>query len=207
MIAHVKSLASSPPAWHVRFLAMLPAIVSQARVAFRGLDPEKREDATAEIVASTFAAYARLVELDKEQLAYATPLAQFAIRQYHDGRRVGAKLNVRDVSSRYCQRSKHVRLESLHRFNSDEGQWREIVVEDKKAGPAEIAATRIDFAAWLKSLRPRMRRLANILATGESTANVARKFGVSNGRVSQLRRELMGRWDIFTADRPAAASA
>jgi hypothetical protein len=28
------------------------------------------------------------------------------------------------------------------------------VVEDHRAGPAEIAACRIDFASWLRLLRP-----------------------------------------------------
>lgn len=38
-------------------------------------------DAVQETVASAFVAYARLVKLGKEELAYATPLAQFAVRR------------------------------------------------------------------------------------------------------------------------------
>jgi hypothetical protein len=204
MIAQAKPSASSPPAWHNRFLAILPAILRQARIAFCGFDPKKREDAIAEVIANTFAAYSRLVELDKEDLAYATPLAHFAIRQYRDGRRVGMKLNVRNVSSRHCQRSKDVKLMSLHRFDSDEGQWREIVVEDKRATPADIAITRIDFQAWLNALPLKKRRLANMLAKGESTREASRSFHVSPGRISQLRRELAESWDKFHSQKTAA---
>ncbi len=40
-------------------------------------------DAVQEAVASAFVAYARLVRLGKEELAYVTPLAQFAVRRAH----------------------------------------------------------------------------------------------------------------------------
>ena len=47
MIAQVKPNAPSIPAWHGRFLALLPAVLRQARIAFRSLDPERHEDALA----------------------------------------------------------------------------------------------------------------------------------------------------------------
>ena len=42
----------SIPAWHAGFLEMLPAIRRQARLAFRHLDPEAREEAVEEAVAN-----------------------------------------------------------------------------------------------------------------------------------------------------------
>jgi hypothetical protein len=80
----------------------------------------------------------------------------------------------------------------------------EILVEDRHAGPAETAASRIDFAAWLRSLSHPKRRLAVTLGAGESTSAVARKFHVSLGRVPQLRRELKQAWEVFAAEHPAA---
>ena len=56
------------PAWHTRFLAMLPAIVTHARITFQHLDPESRAEAIQCVAASSFVAYARLVELDKEAI-------------------------------------------------------------------------------------------------------------------------------------------
>ncbi|MFH1265007.1 MAG: hypothetical protein ABIK89_04725 [Planctomycetota bacterium] len=37
------------PAWHATFLAMLPTIKTHAKIAFRHLDPEAREEAAARI--------------------------------------------------------------------------------------------------------------------------------------------------------------
>jgi DNA-binding NarL/FixJ family response regulator len=72
-----------------------------------------------------------------------------------------------------------------------------VLVEDKTATPADIAACRIDFAAWLLTLTNSQRRAANLLATGETTTVVAKKVGLTAGRVSQMRRELMRAWELF----------
>ena len=120
--------------------------------------------------------------------------------QVRAGRKVGSKLNIKDVSSEYCQHRKGVRVERLDRYDVVESGWREILVEDRRATPADIAATRIDFADWLKSLTPKMRRLAKALATGETTQVAACKFRLSPARISQLRRDLQQAWQTFQGE-------
>ena len=66
-----------------------------------------------------------------------------------------------------------------------------------------MAACRIDFAAWLNTLSDRQRKIAGALATGETTKVVARKFGLTAGRISQLRRELKEAWEAFMDDNVA----
>jgi DNA-directed RNA polymerase specialized sigma subunit len=66
---------------------------------------------------------------------------------------------------------------------------------------------RCDFSDWLKSLKRRDRRIAEVLAVGERTQNVAKRFKVSAGRVSQLRRELAESWRAFVGDEPAPEAA
>jgi FixJ family two-component response regulator len=78
-------------------------------------------------------------------------------------------------------------------------------VEDHHAGPAEIAATRIDFGQWLNTLGSRRRRIAQVLATGETTSRVARQFRISPARVSQLRSELRAAWHAFQGEELAVA--
>jgi hypothetical protein len=87
------------PASHEQFLQMMPSIVRHARIRFRCLSPAMRKDAVDDVVCLAFAAYARLVELGKEDIAYATPLAGYAVAQYRAGRRVGLRRNVHDVLS------------------------------------------------------------------------------------------------------------
>lgn len=189
-----------------RFLAMLPKIRARANAAFRGCRPAQREDLVAEVVAGAYCAFARLVERGKIELAHPTPLARYAVRQARGGRRVGAKLNIRDVSSDYCRKHKEIPLERLDRFDRRAEEWREVVVEDRQAAPADVAACRVDFAEWLRRLPARKARLARALAGGESTKEAARIFRISPARVSQVRRELKESWEAFQGGRRSEAA-
>jgi hypothetical protein len=194
------------PQHQAQFLRLLPLIVRQARVAFRGKDAESREELTAEVIANAYVCFARLVERGRESLAFGTPLGMYAVRQVRSGRRVGNKSNVRDITSRHCQVVKGVRVESLDGFDDDEEEWRELLLEDRHAGPAETAAARIDFGDWLGRLPRRRRRLAEVLATSETTTAAARQFGVSRSRISQLRAELKQSWKSFQGNEQAELS-
>ena len=182
---------------HDRFLAMLPTIRAQARVAFRSAKAEAREDLVAEVIANAFAAFVRLVERGKEDVALPTPLAWYAIRQVRSGRRVGSKLNVRDVMS---PANRRVVVRRFDGADWQDGEWQQILVEDRHAGPAKTAAARIDVAAWFRSLGRKKRKIARTLAQGETTSGTAKKFNVTAGRVSQLRRELAESWAAFQGE-------
>jgi hypothetical protein len=177
---------------------MLPAIRRQTARYVRHLSNEAHDDAFHEIVADTVVAYARLAELGKEDLAYPTPLVKYAWAKYRAGRRVGNRLNVRNVMSEHCRRRNHFVIESLDRFRGSTGNWREVLVEDRHASPAEIAAIRVDFFEWLKTLTSRNRQIAERLAIGETSGRVAQMFSVTTGRISQLRKELHKSWRKFT---------
>lgn len=190
--------------WHERFLAMLPTIQEQARFAFRRLDPEAREDAIQETIANALVAFVRLVQREKLDIAYPTALTRFAVAQIHDGRRVGNRLNVRDVLSPYAQQEKDIRVERLDRFDEKDNEWVEAVVEDHRTPIPEQVMFRCDFPIWLESLPRRNRRIALALAIGHTTGQVAKRFRVSPGRISQLRREMQRSWQEFQGDMLAA---
>jgi hypothetical protein len=197
----------SPPAWHATFEAMIPTIETHAKVAFRHLGCEARAEMVQEVICNCCQAYARLVEQGKTAVAFPTALAKFGVRQAKEGRKVGSKLNVKDISSDYCQQKKNLLLERLDRYDSEEQAWSEILVEDRHAGPAETAIVRLDFSTWLKRLPPRLRKIATFLSRGESTSTAAKRFRVSQGRISQIRRELLAAWRAFQGEEPALATA
>jgi hypothetical protein len=204
--------ASPAPAprrrWHRQFLALLPQIVVRAKIAFRHLKPEARAEMVQEVVCNALQAFARLVKLNKTSIAYAAPLATFGIKQARDGRKVGGHLNCLDVSSEYAQKIKGIVVDRLDRRDKDDDrQWCEVLVEDRRADAAAIVQTKLDFSDWLASLNRRDRRVAEFLAQGESTRAAARKFKVSDGRISQLRRELAESWHRFIGDDPGPAAA
>ena len=182
--------------WQSRFLTMLPKIRRHAEMRFRALSSELREEMVQETIVRALLDYLRLVERGKEHVAFATPLARFAIAHVRQGRRVGGRLNSKDISSEYCRRRSGLELESLDSQDAG-GSWREVLVEDRLSSPANVAAMRIDVEQWLKTLPNRSRQLMERLVMGESTSDTARLFGISPGRISQLRRELCRAWYAF----------
>ena len=210
MIAPVKKSCrkNSVPAWHAGFLAMLPAIVTHARICFRRLDPEAREETIQEVIANALVAYTRLYALGKVDLAYPTVLARFAVAQVNGGRKVGNRLNVREVLSKYAQRSKGFVVERLDHFDDEENAWKQAVIQDTRTAPVpDIVSFGVDFSDWLRRLPRRDRRIAESLALGNRTRDVAKRFDVSAGRISQLRRELAKSWRTFVGEESHAAEA
>jgi len=186
---------------HDRFLEMLPQIRRQALAACRRLGAEAQQEFVQSVVAAAYAAFFRLVELGKEDIAYATPLAQYGIKHVRCGRIVGTPRNVQDVGSKYGQIVQGIRVQRLDRQYAD-GQWKEILVEDHRSGPSEIAAARIDVSEWFRLLPVRNRRIAKDLAYGNATDDVAEKYELSKSRVSQLRNELRTSWLDFQGELP-----
>jgi hypothetical protein len=186
---------------------MLPKIENHARFAFRHLNPDNREEAAQEVVCNCCLAFASLVEQGRAEAATWSSLAKYAVAQVRDGRRVGSSLNIKDVSSPYCQQRKGVHVGSLHHWDNQDQSWREMLVEDQTATPADLAASRIDFSAWLETLNHRDRNIALKLSQGEETGRVAQLFRISAARVSQLRRELGEAWRAFHGELDSLAEA
>jgi hypothetical protein len=200
MIAFNQSSKPDDPTWHSRFMAMLPGIRRAANFRYRRLSPARKREVVDDVVGTCCAFYAGLVEKGQEERAYPSALVRFAAAQLLEGRQLGCSVNVRDISSTYCQQKKCLQLERLDQFDGETQAWEGILIEDRRAGPDAIAASRIDFAAWCASLSSLRREIANCLATGASTQEAARQFDVSPGRISQIRREFQESWDAFHGD-------
>jgi hypothetical protein len=63
-----------------------------------------------------------------------------------------------------------------------------------------VAASRLDLDDWFDQLPQFKRGIAQTLATGESTGETARRFQVTAGRVSQIRRELEDDWHQYQGE-------
>jgi hypothetical protein len=133
-----------------------------------------------------------------------TGIANNAIRYVRNGRRVGntsCSPGAMDVFRR-AQKArdfKVVSLDSNDQFipGSLVGTWKEWLACDHRVGPADEAAFRLDFSAWLAGLPEKKRRVAELLAEGHEGLVVARLVGIAQSRVSQLRGELEASWRAF----------
>jgi len=185
---------------------MIPGIQKQLRFAFRHSPPAVRQERIDDALAQAFVLFAQLVLRKRVRLAHPTALARYAAYRVRSGRPIGSRSNNRDVMSRVTQRRFGFRV-----MSADPGGWpgqlrpTELLGESRQATPAELAAIRVDFACWLGRLSDRQREIALCLAVGEPTGAVAHRFGLSCGRISQVRLELATRWRQFQGELPDRA--
>jgi hypothetical protein len=206
-VCDAQSAINSKAENHAAFLKMLPAIRRAAQISFRKADQELRDELISEVVARAYVGFAALAERGQLDRAMPTPLARYAIAQVRTGRRVGNRLRIRDLLSNYAQYRKNFIVERIDYFDDLENCWEQLVVEDRRATPADVAICRIDFAAWLHSLGARVREIALALARGETTSAVAKMFGVTAARISQLREWLRKSWEAFQGEPVTAGAA
>ena len=124
----------------------------------------------------------------------------------------------KDVMSRSTQFRHGFRVESLpasqatsveSRYGMVAGQRRQDAFEERLADntrtpvPDQVVF-RIDFPAWHQSQPDRTRRVIEAMAEGHRTEDIARRFGLSPGRISQMRAELHADWRRFQGDDPDA---
>jgi hypothetical protein len=205
MIAIIRQPEETQTAgWHPGFLKMLPTLERYARVAFRGLRNEAKEDAVCEAIANCLCAYRRLYERNALQRAFPSALVRFAAAQYRVGRHVGNSWCSRDVYATRARQEAGVEIRSLEIRGKQHDAWLECLKDDGQTPVPDQAHFRIEFPRWLGTQTIRNRQIAETLALGYSTGEVARKFDLSPARVSQLRRELYDSWNTFTGEHHSA---
>ena len=193
---------------HSRFLMLLPRIEAHAKIYFRDVRcREQRADWIAEAIALAWKWFVRLEERGKDATQIASAIATFAVKAVRCGRRLAGVEKAKDVMNSRTQQRRGFTVEKMSDNSTQSGNpLAEALTDNTVTPPPDAAAFRIDFPCWLKSLSERDRRLAEQLMIGEQTQNAARHFKMSEGRVSQLRRELCDDWSRFHGEAVAEAA-
>jgi hypothetical protein len=198
------------PASHARlqetFLcSVLPRVVAHGRVYFRHLrSAELKEEYIAEMVALAWKWHLRLAERGKDSTRFPTALASFAARAVRSGRRACGQERGRDALSPSAQRRHGFAVGKLLPDCSslNDSVLDEALVDNTQSPVVAQVCFRCDFPNWRASRTERDRRIIDELLAGERARDVADKFGLSPGRVSQMRRELHDDWERFCAAPP-----
>jgi hypothetical protein len=150
--------------------------------------------------------FVRLAERGRDATRFPSALATYAAKAVRSGRRLTGMERAKDVLSPLAQQRQGFAVGKLPDRGTLNGSPLEEALRDNTRSPVgEQAAFRLDFPAWLLTLTRRDRRLVEGMALGHRTLDLARKFRLSAGRVSQLRRGFKRGWDRFTAPGDAAA--
>src|SRR5262245_46841966 len=195
------SPSTSPSALHASFLAILPQLQRHGRIYFRGARSDRRADLVAEMVALAWKWFVRLAQRGKDPTRFAVMLASYAAKAVKSGRRVTGQEPARDVLSPLAQMRRCFVVSTLPEFSTLSGNPLAEALQDNTQSPVdEQAAFRLDFPAWLATLGSRNKSIAQDMALGHRTRELADTYGLTPGRVSQLRREFQDAWEHFTAD-------
>jgi hypothetical protein len=202
----------SPSHLNTAFLSILPRIELHALVYFRWIRcPQRKADAVAETVAISWNWFVRLVERGKDPLSFPVMLASYAARAVRCGRRLCGQEKGKDALSSLAQQRHGFFVASLlhsvasryeERYSQVHGQTKQDALEeclrDNTQTPVpDQVCFRIDFPDWLTTLTPRKRQIVRAMSDNERTLDLSQRFGLSPGRISQLRRELRDDWWRF----------
>jgi hypothetical protein len=180
-----------------RFLTFLPRIEAHANISFRSIRCDAvRADHVAETVALAWKWFLALEARGKDASRFVSAIATFAVRAVRCGRRVAGMTKSRDIMN-----------DRRERFQ-DGAACRALcdaLTDNSVTPPPDAAAFRIDFPRWLGGLPDRNRQLVERLMVGDRTLEMARRFRISAGRVSQLRIELSQDYSRFHGETGTAA--
>jgi len=188
------ALIDSPPTFEVLLAKMRPYFRKYAK----RFSPNKRldrDDVMQDLTGIALQMYTSLVRRGKE--VFYSPLAMYAIKRYSTGRRFTG-LNSTDVHSEHAQMQGR---SEVHQFSELEGKLDELeFMADPKANVAKTAQLRVDYGAWVSKQEPRDRQIIRDLSYGYTTREVARKYSVSDGLISQYRKRYREDWNDFVGD-------
>jgi len=194
---------------------VLPFVQRHGEFVFRHVRcPGRKEDAIQEMLGLCWKWFLRLVERGKDPTQFPTALATYAAVAVRCGRRLTRPERTKDVLSSRAQRLHGFKVESLplttrtgyeYLYTSPFGQRRQDAYEERlrdntKTPVPEQVCFRLDFPAWVRTRTDRDRRVIGDLMAGERTTDVADEFGLTAGRVSQLRRDFQQDWTHFCGD-------
>jgi hypothetical protein len=182
---------------------ILPRVDAHGRVYFRHVRcKHRREELLAEMAALTWKWFIRLVQRGKDVLRFAGRLAVYAARAIGGGRRVCGRERARDAMTPSAQHRHSFAVGSLPEVGPRLGASLAEALQDNTTSPVpDQVIFRVDFPAWRHTRSERDQRIIDALMIGESTAALARRFGVSAPRISQLRREFCADWHAYCAER------
>jgi hypothetical protein len=189
-------------------LTIVPRIELHGRVCFRAKSWHDQLEAVAEMVALCWKWFVRLAEQGKDATHFPSVLATFAARAVYNGRRLAGTCKAKDALSPVAQRRHGFAVGRLPDFSTLNGNPLFDALQDNMQSPViDQVAFRFDFPAWLASLGARDRGIAQDMAQGHRTGELAEKYGLSPARVSQLRRQFYLGWRSFCGDLPASAGS
>ena len=196
---------------HRQFLPLIPKIETHARIVFRSVrSAVRKEDIIQECVALAWRWFLRLHERGKDIRKFIAAFIRLVAKAVRSGRRLVGMARAKDVLNERCQRKHGFRVEQLTDaqipfdtlFSKPRGQemqdaFEERLQDNHMTPVPDQVAFRVDWPQFFTSLTTRDQQMAEFLSLGHAAKHASEKFGLSPGRVSQLRQRWCSDWQRF----------
>lgn len=181
------------------FLSVLPRIELHARISFRDVRcPARKDDLIQETVAIAWESFQRTSQQGKDPTTFVSAIARYAVLHVRNHRNLCGTEKSKDAMSKLGQhRSGFTTLSLSGGCEMDHFNWEDALRDNSQTPIPEQVVFRVDFPRWLSSMQDREQQLVGQFLLGESNHVLAQRFGISRGRISQLRRELYESWQQF----------
>jgi len=186
------------------FLASLQSIEHVARSCFRWVRcADRREECVFETVALCWLWHLRLHLQGRDSRAFIVGMSHLAAKAVKSGRRLCGHESTTDALSPKCQYRRGFRVDGFGENSSALSPIiQEALHDNRQTRVIDQVQFRIDFADWRSSLDNRRQRIVDSMLENRSTSELSERFGVTPGRVSQLRREFHEGYTAFCGDVP-----
>jgi hypothetical protein len=141
-----------------------------------------------------------LTQRGKDPTTFFTALALRCSQAVRSGRRLAGSDASKDVLSPMARKRFGFTVGELDDQSREDDPLAEALAENTQSEVPDQAAFRIDFPRWRRGFGERNGRVLDALMVGRGTGEVAECFGLSQARVSQMRREFQDSWVAFHAD-------
>lgn len=200
---------------------LLPRIKTHASIVFRDRGADEKAELTADAVALGWRWFTELFERGKDPGRFAAVFTSLLVRAVSCGRRVIGMEKAKDALSKRAQRRHDFQVEHLplstracHEalYGTVRGQrlhdeFEERLRDNSITPVLDQVQFRVDWPAYLATLTRRERRIIRAMVQNERTKDLARRFELSPGRISQMRRDFQDGWNRFCGDAAQQASA
>jgi hypothetical protein len=182
------------------FVSVLPRIENHARVYFRHTRCwHRKEDRVRETIAVCWKWFLRLFERGKDPTQFISAMASLAARHVHGGRRLCTQDKAGDAMSPAAQQKHGFLICKLpDQSTLTENPLSDALQDNTQTEVPEQVSFRIDFPAWLDTHSDRNRSLIKEMMLSRGTNELARRFRLTPGRVSQMRQQFEEDWALFT---------
>ncbi len=182
---------------------VLPAVEHVANYRLRHwADGDRTDEIKQEATALAWKWVVRLNARGKDFRAWPMAFAVHLVRAVLGGTGVCGKKRRSDMQRNNDDRADGQQTLPMGRETQLDGAQgdEDDMADFRHANPAEQAAMRLDLSAWLATFAPARRALLCFLAAGERTQDAAEMFGLTWGRISQIRREALESWTAFQGE-------